>query len=171
MPRASGREPAPGICDPPELVSDLHFAGNAPRSFAFGPFVLRPEQQLLLKEDLPVRIGGRALDILTVLVERQGEVVDKDTLILRVWPNTYVEETNLKVNVAALRRSLGDAPSSPRFIATVVGRGYRFIAPVRFTSLPDLHRWPSTEAPSVAQLIESIDAALQQLARHSPSTA
>jgi len=107
-----------------------------PRSFAFGPFVLIPEQQLLLNFGTPVRMGGRALDILTVLVSRAGELVSKRELVSRVWQNTVVEDSNLKVNMATLRRALGEEPDAPQFIATVVGRGYRFVAPVRPAELP-----------------------------------
>ena len=111
------------------MTGDL--AERAPRSFAFGPFVLIPERQLLLKGEVPVRIGGRALDILTALVERPGELVNKRELMARTWPNMIVEEGNLKVNMAALRRALGDGPGAAKYIATVTGRGYRFIAPVQ----------------------------------------
>jgi DNA-binding winged helix-turn-helix (wHTH) protein len=104
--------------------------GRPFRSFRFGPFLLQPERQLLLKVDAPVRIGGRALELLTILVEGAGELLSKQELLSRAWPDTFVEEGNLKVNIAGLRRALGDLPSAPRFIATVVGRGYRFIAPV-----------------------------------------
>jgi DNA-binding winged helix-turn-helix (wHTH) protein len=100
------------------------------RTFRFGPFLLQPERQLLLKLDAPVRIGGRALDLLTLLVERAGELVSKQELISRAWPDTFVEDGNLKVNIAGLRRALGECPAGPRFIATVIGRGYRFVAPV-----------------------------------------
>jgi predicted ATPase/DNA-binding winged helix-turn-helix (wHTH) protein len=101
------------------------------RSFAFGPFVLIPERQSLLQGDVPVRIGGRALDILTALVEHPGELVSKRELMARVWPDTVVDESNLKVNVAALRRVLGDGgPEDVRYIATVNGRGYKLIVPV-----------------------------------------
>lgn len=107
-----------------------------PRSFSFGPFVLVPERQLLLQANVPVRIGGRALDILAALVERPGEDVSKQALMARVWPNTVVEDCNLKVNIGALRRALGDEPGMARYIATVTGRGYRFVAPVRGGVLP-----------------------------------
>jgi len=111
----------------------VHF-GQAPgrqhRSFRFGPFLLQPERQLLQKFDAPVRIGGRALDLLTLLVERAGELVSKQELMSRAWPDTFVEEGNLKVNIAGLRRALGESPAVPHFIATVVGRGYRFVASV-----------------------------------------
>ena len=103
-------------------------SGRAPRSFVFGPFVLIPERQLLLNGKTPVRIGSRALDILTALVERAGELVCKRDLFSRVWPDTFVEEGNLKVNVAGLRRALGEAPGQAQYIATVPGRGYRFVA-------------------------------------------
>src|SRR6186713_2550658 len=111
------------------MTSEL--AGGAPRSFSFGSFVLVPERQLLLDNDVPVRIGGRALEILTALVERPGELVSKSELISRVWPDTRVEEGNLKVNVAAVRRALGEDSGAAQYIATVVGRGYRFVAPVQ----------------------------------------
>ena len=73
--------------------------------------MLIPERQLLLKGEAPVRIGSRALDILTALVERPGELVSKRELFSRVWPDTFVEEGNLKVNMVALRRALGEGPA------------------------------------------------------------
>ena len=110
---------------------------GAHRSYAFGPFRLVPERQVLLREGEPVRIGGRALDILTVLVERAGETVSKRELIAHVWPNLFVEDSNLKVNMNALRRALGEGGASPRYITTVVGRGYRFVGMVQALQLPD----------------------------------
>jgi predicted ATPase/DNA-binding winged helix-turn-helix (wHTH) protein len=96
---------------------------------SFGPFRLLPAQRLLLEGDTPVRLGSRALEILIALVERPGELVSKGELLSRVWPDTFVEEGNLKVHVAALRRTLGGSQSS-RYLATVPGRGYRFVAPI-----------------------------------------
>jgi DNA-binding winged helix-turn-helix (wHTH) protein len=151
-----------------------NFHGSAARVFAFGEFLLRPEQQSLVRQETPVRIGGRALDILTVLVERPGELVDKRTLMVRVWPETYVEETNLKVNVAGLRRVLGDDPARPTYIATVVGRGYRFVAPVHFTGhLTEprafaLEGRPAGAEPSIHELLKTIDAVRRRLAQLSP---
>lgn len=102
-----------------------------PRSFAFGPFVFTPEQQMLLEDQTPVALGGRALDILTALVESPGTVLTKSELIGRAWPNLFVEEGNLKVTIGALRRALGERAGSLQYIATVIGRGYRFVAPVQ----------------------------------------
>lgn len=112
------------------MGTGMRFAPLA-RAFAFGPFVLHPERQLLLKDGVPVRLGGRALEILTALAERPGELVSKQALMARVWPDVCVEESNLKTNMAHLRRVLGDRPDAPLFIATIVGRGYRFIAPIQ----------------------------------------
>lgn len=101
------------------------------RSFAFGPFVLNPEQQLLVEDQIPVALGGRAFDLLTALVEQPGVVLSKSELLERGWPGLAVEEANLKVNIAALRRALGEKAGSLQYIATVIGRGYRFVAPVQ----------------------------------------
>lgn len=102
-----------------------------PRSFAFGPYVLIPERQLLLEGSASVRIGSRAMNILTALVEQPGALVSKRELMARAWPEAAVDESNLKVNVAALRRVLGDSGSrEAKYIATIAGRGYQFIASV-----------------------------------------
>jgi predicted ATPase/DNA-binding winged helix-turn-helix (wHTH) protein len=96
----------------------------------FGPFQLSPARQSLLRDGKPVRLGGRAFDLLTALAERAGEIVGKEDLIERVWPNMVVEETSLRVHVAALRKILGDGGAGDRFINTVAGRGYCFVARV-----------------------------------------
>jgi FixJ family two-component response regulator/DNA-binding winged helix-turn-helix (wHTH) protein len=105
------------------------------RAVSFGPFRLLPAQQLLLEGETPVRLGSRALEILIALVERAGELVTKGELMARVWPNTVVEESNVKAHVANLRRVLGDGQPGRRYLATVPGRGYRFVAPVEFSEL------------------------------------
>ena len=71
------------------------------RAVSFGPFRLLPERRLLLEGEKPVRLGSRALNILVALVEHPGEVIGKDELIARVWPNTIVEESNLKFQIVA----------------------------------------------------------------------
>lgn len=89
-----------------------------------------PERQLLLRDGVRVSLGARALELLVALVERPGEMVSKAELLARVWPSTLVVEGNLKVNMATLRRTLGEAVDGEPFIATISGRGYRFVAPV-----------------------------------------
>jgi len=104
--------------------------GKADRTYRFGPFRLLPQRRLLLRDGVPVRIGSRAFDILAVLVARSDEVVGKRELMALVWPTLFVEESNLKVNMNALRRALGDAPDGAQYVATIIGRGYRFVAAV-----------------------------------------
>src|ERR1700684_4463154 len=100
------------------------------RAISFGPYRLLAARRLLLEGDKPVRLGGRAFDILTALVERAGEVVGKEELIARAWPTTFVEEANLKFQISAFRRALGDGQGDNRYVVTVVGRGYNFVAPI-----------------------------------------
>lgn len=134
-----------------------------PRSFAFGPFVFTPEQQMLLEDQTPVALGGRALDILTALVESPGAVLTKSELIARAWPNLFVEEGNLKVTIGALRRALGEKAGSLQYIATVIGRGYRFVAPVQAgpataslpVSRPSIS--PNNLPPSIASIVGRAD--------------
>ena len=104
--------------------------GDASGDYAFGPFRLIPSRKLLLEGDRPLRLGSRALDILIILVERAGEVVSQEELIARAWPDTAVAESNLRVNVAAIRKILGDGPAGNRYIANIPGRGYHFVAPI-----------------------------------------
>ena len=99
------------------------------QAVAFGSFRLLPVQRVLLEDERPVHLGGRALDILLALVERAGEVVGKDELIARAWPNTVAGEAALRVNVAALRKVLG-GESGTRYVENVSGRGYRFVVPL-----------------------------------------
>ncbi|MBV9529570.1 MAG: helix-turn-helix transcriptional regulator, partial [Bradyrhizobium sp.] len=98
--------------------------------FAFGPFRLHPTERLLLKEEKPLRLGSRALETLIALIERAGETVLKEQLINRVWPDTFVDESALRVHVAALRKALGDGRDGNRFIVSNPGRGYSFVATV-----------------------------------------
>jgi predicted ATPase/DNA-binding winged helix-turn-helix (wHTH) protein len=99
-------------------------------AFVFGPFRLIPGQQLLLREDRPVKLGGRALDILYLLVTRAGEEISKSDLIKFAWPNVFVDEHNLKVHISSLRRALKDTLPQATYIATVVGHGYQFVGRV-----------------------------------------
>jgi DNA-binding winged helix-turn-helix (wHTH) protein len=109
-------------------------------AISFGVFRFVAARRLLLEGDKPVRLGGRAFDILAALVERAGEVVTKEALIARVWPQTFVEEANLKIQVSALRRALGDGQGGHHYIVTVPGRGYNFVAPVRLEEpSPPIH--------------------------------
>ena len=104
---------------------------NSDAVLRFGPYAFHLRQRLILDGDRPLRMGGRALDILQVLVERAGNVVGKDELIAHVWPTSVVEEINLRVHIAALRRALGDGQNGQRYIVNIPQCGYSFIAPVQ----------------------------------------
>src|SRR5262249_45249781 len=144
--------------------------------FSFGPFRLLPAQQLLLEGDVPVRIGSRALEILTALVEHAGSLVSRDELIARVWPNTFVGEANLNVHIAALRRALGEGQPGNRYVATVSGRGYRFVAPIkpsesgvqpvlRVDAAMRAHNLPGASTRLIGRA-DAVDALLRQLPKH-----
>src|SRR5579864_6648539 len=106
----------------------------AHEAFEFGPFRVDSRRRVLERNGEPVALSGKAFEILTALVKRPGEIVDKETLMREVWPDTAVEDNNLTVNISWLRKALGEAPGNPSYIVTVPGRGYRFIAEVRAQS-------------------------------------
>jgi predicted ATPase/DNA-binding winged helix-turn-helix (wHTH) protein len=119
-----------------------------PSEYSFGSFRLVPGQRLLLEGSKPVPLGARAGEILIALVERAGSLVTKEELLARAWPNLVVEESNLKVHVAALRKALGDGRDGHRYIATTPGRGYCFVAEVTSSSRPT---HPPRPVPSADQ--------------------
>ena len=97
------------------------------RLIAFGPFRLEPGRRLLTRAGAPVEIGARAMDILLHLTAHAGSVVSKQSLLAAVWPGRIVEENNLTVNMAALRKALGSSKDGQPLIRTVTGRGYMFV--------------------------------------------
>jgi predicted ATPase/DNA-binding winged helix-turn-helix (wHTH) protein len=94
------------------------------RIFSFGPFVLLLHERRLEKEGRSVRLGGRAFDILTVLVERAPDIVSGRELLERVWPNVTIDEAALRVHVTALRKALSEGQIGAKYIRNVPGRGY-----------------------------------------------
>ena len=98
--------------------------------YALGPFRLDTRDNLLFRGSEPLALGRRALALLRALVERPGALVSKDALIEAAWPDQTVEESNLTVQIASLRKVLGEVPGGDRWIETMPRRGYRFIAPV-----------------------------------------
>jgi DNA-binding winged helix-turn-helix (wHTH) protein/TolB-like protein/cytochrome c-type biogenesis protein CcmH/NrfG len=98
--------------------------------FEFGEFRLDPAEHLLLRDRKPVSLTPKAFDILQILLQSNGRLLSKEDLMSRIWPNSFVEEANLTVNISALRRVLGDRPDGGEYIETVPKRGYRFIAEV-----------------------------------------
>lgn len=99
-------------------------------SYAFGPFTLDTGERTLSRSGRPVPLPRKAYETLAVLVERAGRVVEKAELMGAVWPDAFVEESNLAQSVFRLRKTLGDGRGRQRYIETVPGRGYRFVARV-----------------------------------------
>src|ERR1700761_8298966 len=95
-----------------------------------GPFHLEPANELLLRGSEPVSLGKRAIPVLRALIERPGAVVSKEALIEAGWPGQAVEESNLSVQIAALRRVFGTVSGGGGWIETMPRRGYRFVGPV-----------------------------------------
>lgn len=99
--------------------------------YEFGPFVLNPAEHTLARDGQPVPLRPKVFDILLVLVENSGHLVDKDALMEAVWPEQFVEEGNLNKNISLLRQALGESGDDSKYIETVPKRGYRFTADVR----------------------------------------
>jgi predicted ATPase/DNA-binding winged helix-turn-helix (wHTH) protein len=107
---------------------------------------------LLLEGEAPVRVGGRALDILIVLVQAAGEMVSHDELMARVWQRVVVDEVSVRVHVASLRRVLRDDGETRRYIVNVPGRGYSFVGEARALTLSGAVKSPSRIEPRQRQL-------------------
>src|ERR1700730_12951451 len=105
-------------------------AGQRNDELSFGPFKLVVSERLLTRRGAPVELGARALDILIAVISTPNEVVSKKDLMSRIWPDVTVEEGSLRFHMASLRKALGDGKDGARYITTLAGRGYCFVAPV-----------------------------------------
>src|SRR5215510_923633 len=99
--------------------------------YEFGPFRLDEAEHLLLRDGQTVPLTPKAFDLLLALVEGHGHLLEKEELLKKVWPDTFVEEANLASNISQLRKALGDGENGHRYIETAPKRGYRFVASVR----------------------------------------
>src|SRR6266496_2039443 len=98
--------------------------------YEFDNYRLDAGERQLLRDGQSVSLPGKAFDLLVVLVENRGRLVGKDELYQSVWPEQIVEESNLTVQMSALRKALGERKPQPRYIVTVPGHGYRFVGEV-----------------------------------------
>ena len=114
--------------DNSSITMDRSSPAAADKTLAFGRFRVRLRQRQLVADGVPIELGTRAFDLLLVLLEADGSLVTKDELLSRVWPGIVVAEENLKVQISALRKALGEDRD---FIRTEFGRGYRFTEAVR----------------------------------------
>src|ERR1700726_1004586 len=119
---------------------------ETPAAIEFGRFRILPPRRELLAEGRPLDLGGRAFDVLMVLIEASGAVVSKDALMRRIWPDRIVEENSLQAQISALRRAFG---ADRNLIRTVAGRGYQFTGEIRTVSArPDTFRADTTAIPT-----------------------
>src|SRR5262252_3223628 len=118
---------------------------SLPARLRFGRFELQPGERRLLADGAPVAVGGRAFDLLHALADRPGQLVGKHALMDLVWPGLVVEENNLAAQVSALRKVLGGD-----VIATIPGRGYRFVAPLASSAEDDAAVPAGTAVPTSA---------------------
>ncbi|WP_179296447.1 MULTISPECIES: winged helix-turn-helix domain-containing protein [unclassified Mesorhizobium] len=120
--------------------------------FAFGPFVLDPGAGTLLRNDYPVAVGYRGLKLLAALVGRPGEILEKAELMDAAWPGTAVEEGNLTVQIAQLRKLLGSPADGGEWISTVPRVGYRFTGAIEQLDRVKRKPLPLPDKPSIAVL-------------------
>ena len=114
-------------------------ASERPAGIAFGRFQVLPDRREVLADGRPIKLGGRAFDLLLVLLEADGLLVTKEELRSRVWPGIVVSEENLKMQVSTLRKALG---ADRNLIRTEFGRGYRFIGILRSNATAHARRGP-----------------------------
>jgi DNA-binding winged helix-turn-helix (wHTH) protein/TolB-like protein/Tfp pilus assembly protein PilF len=126
-------------------------AGQKAHFYEFGSFQLDTGERLLLCKGQPVPLPPKVYDTLLTLVENSGHIIEKEELMRAVWPDTFVEEANLTVNISALRKALGEGLQEQRYIETVPRRGYRFISTV--TEVRDEGSEPLSKNPGALQKV------------------
>lgn len=159
-----------GATTPTDTPYD-HAPFSSEGALRFGAFTLYPRQHLLLKNGEPISLGSRALDLLIAMASRSGELLEKSELIACAWPKVIVEECNLRAQIVALRRVLGEDENGFEYIVTVPGRGYRFVAR---TELYEACNEPSVERlqslPSLITRPLGRDAVIQRLSEQLQQT-
>ena len=147
-----------------------HDALDIADSIEFGPFRCLPSQHILLENGKQVHIGSRALEILIFLLEHAGEMCGKDEIMSRVWPGMFVDESNIRVHIAGLRKALNDGKNGRNYILNMPNRGYGFVAPITRQHGPDKsvpattgHCWTHNVPSSLSRVIGR-DEAIQTIA-------
>lgn len=132
---------------------------SACRFYEFGPFRLDTVRRRLWRADAPVPLSPKAFAFLQALVEAGGEMVEKDVLMQRLWPDTIVEEANLTVHASAVRKALGERLGENQYIVTASGRGYRFVAAI--TALADTTPAPVVASPAAMAVLPFVSFGLE----------
>jgi TolB-like protein len=115
--------------NPKHLVS-AETSHTASQVYCFGSFCLNQAERLLLRNGRPIRLAPKVFDVLLLLIQNSGCLVTKEKLLREVWPDKFVEEANLSVNIASLRKALDEGGAERQYIQTVTKGGYRFVASV-----------------------------------------
>jgi len=113
--------------------------------YEFGPFRIDMERYLLLRDDQSIALSPKVFETLLFLVQHTGQSIKKDEIINSIWPDTFVEESNLAQNIFLLRKALGEEKNEHRYIVTIPGLGYRFVAPVKEFQAPGAAQEESSE--------------------------
>ena len=138
-------------------------------AFVFGPFRLSLQSRLLQRDEVDVSLGGRGFDVLAAMVQRAGQVLSHRELMAIGWPDVVVEDSNIRVQIALLRKRLGCGRDGVRYIMSIAGRGYCFVAPIERlpadapSASTDTLDHPASPAPQASQSIQ-----LSQLEATSP---
>lgn len=122
-------------------------SAKTPRRYLFGPFTLETGPRVLIRDGTPLPVPPKAVETLLALIERAGDVVTRDELIERVWPDSFVEPNNLAQHISLVRRVLDDRQAPAAYVETLARRGYRFVAPVLAEDSPAIA--PPVAAPAV----------------------
>ena len=110
--------------------SSKEISNSTKQLYRFGPFALDPSERLLRRDETAIPLTPKAFDLLVLLVESAGRLLEKDVLMRQLWSDTFVEEANLSNNISLLRKALGESEQGTKYIETVPKRGYRFVADV-----------------------------------------
>jgi len=122
-------------------------AQAAKHLYEFGPFRMDPSEGLLLRDDQPIPLAPKAFEALLLLVESSGHLIEKEVLMQKLWPDSFVEEANVSKYIFTLRQALSDGEEGQKYIETVPKRGYRFVAPVQKLAAESVEQAPA-EMPS-----------------------
>jgi DNA-binding winged helix-turn-helix (wHTH) protein/TolB-like protein len=122
-------------------------------TYEFGEFRLNTVERSIESAGHPVSLAPKALDLLIVLVENRGRIVERDDLMRRVWPDTFVEDNNLAFNISVLRKLFGESGTSPHYIETIPKRGYRFVAEVREAASEKTEPIPAMEPRTETEIV------------------
>jgi DNA-binding winged helix-turn-helix (wHTH) protein len=138
--------------------------GEEIKSLSFADFTLEPQRRRLLRDGTNIPLNAKAFDLLVFFARNAGRVVTKDEILDSVWKDQFVEESNLTVQVSAIRRALGDQASESRFLVTVPGKGYQFVADVMTDSETD--HSSTDDAPQHGAEIDASPVPVREVARN-----